>query len=114
MGDPELLVTTQNPQELSALRRLLLTKGSEINEKLTRLLAGETIDLSRLLSGGEPGETPAERLQRFIALIDERLHAIRDGRYGRCSHCTQALTFVALKEVPWATTCAACASAGLD
>jgi RNA polymerase-binding transcription factor DksA len=114
MHDAERTATPQDPQELSVLRRLLLAKGSEINEKLTRLLAGQTVDLGRLLGGGAPGETPAERLQRFLALIDERLHAIRDGRYGRCSHCGQPLTFVALKEVPWATTCAACSGAGLD
>jgi RNA polymerase-binding transcription factor DksA len=97
--------------QLAALKQALLRKGSEINEKLTRLLAGESFDIERLLVGGEPGETPIERLQRFLGIVDERLRAMREGRYGRCEKCGKALSFAALQEAPWVTLCPACDAA---
>jgi len=95
--------------QLNLLRRRLLAKGSEINERLTRLMAGENFDIGRLLEP-QPGETPIERLRRFLMLIDERLQAIRAGRYGVCERCGAPMSFAALEQVPWATTCARCAA----
>ena len=89
--------------QLAALKQALLRKGSEMNEKLTRLLAGESFDIERLLVGGEPGATPIERLQRFLGIVDERLRAMREGRYGRCEKCGEPLSFAALQEAPWVT-----------
>lgn len=95
-------------QQLKMLRRMLLAKGTEIDQKLTQLLSGETVHLGALLTSGRPGQSPVERLRGFLALIDERLHALRDGRYGRCASCGRSLAFVALEQVPWATQCGAC------
>jgi RNA polymerase-binding transcription factor DksA len=96
--------------QLRSLRHDLLAKGAEINEKLTRLLAGESVDVDALVGGGAPGETPAERLRRFLDLIDERIHAIAAGRFGHCAACGAAQSFAELHEMPWATRCRACAT----
>jgi hypothetical protein len=95
--------------ERDRLLRRLLAKGSEVSEALTRILAGEKLDLERLLGGGEPGETPAERLRRFLDLLDERIQAARHGRYGFCDQCGSALPFAELDAVPWQRTCRRCA-----
>lgn len=95
--------------EIQRLKRQLLKKGSEINEKLTHLLAGEKIDIERLIGGGRPGETPIERLRRFMSIIDTQLGAIRAGTYGRCVTCGDGLPFWQLEQVPWIDTCQACA-----
>jgi hypothetical protein len=97
--------------EIAILKKRLLKKGAEINEKLTALLANPTLRIDELLGGGKPGETPIERLQRFMALIDGRLRAIREGRYGICEKCGDGLPFAHLEQIPWIDTCTTCAGA---
>ena len=96
--------------QLRSLRHDLLAKGVEINDKLTRLLAGEHVDIEGLVAGGPPGETPVERLRRFLDLIDERIHAMAAGRYSHCVACGAPQSFRELHELPWATRCRACAA----
>jgi hypothetical protein len=97
------------PEQISRLKRLILKKGAEVNEKLTALLAGQTPSLHGLLDA-KPGETPIERLQRFMKVLDDALARIREGRYGTCSECGAELGYVALEQMPWADTCTACAT----
>ena len=52
--------------EVQLLRKRLLKKGAEINEKLTKLLNGEQVRVE-VIGGGKPGATPIERLKRFLA-----------------------------------------------
>ena len=99
---------TVTDEELRLLRRQLLDKGAELNDQLTRLLAGQRVDVQTLASGGEPGEMPIERLRRFLDRIDACVRAIRAGSYGRCETCGEPLPFVALREMPWADRCASC------
>jgi RNA polymerase-binding transcription factor DksA len=98
-----------NIAELRSLRRDLLAKGTEINDKLTRLLAGEHVDVEALV-GGQPGETPIEKLHRFLWLIDERIHAVDTERFGHCEVCGAPQSYAELHEMPWATRCHACDS----
>ncbi len=97
-------------EQVQLLRRRLLKKGAEINEKLTALLANKRVDVDALLGRGKPGETPIERLRRFLALVDGAIQAIRRGTYGRCASCGDGLPFAHLDQVPWIDTCAACAA----
>ncbi len=101
-----------NPEQVERLRKLLLRKGAEINDKLTRLLNGERVNVEDLLGGGraKPGETPIERLRRFMRIVDGALQSIRDGRYGRCLGCGDGLPYLQLEQVPWIDTCPACAA----
>lgn len=96
--------------QIKTLRRHLLKKGAELNAKLTELLADPTIDMSGLFGAGKPGEKPVERLRRFMALIDGRLRAIKEGRYGRCDRCGDGIPFAHLEQIPWIDTCQACAA----
>jgi RNA polymerase-binding transcription factor DksA len=97
-------------EEIQVLKRQLLKKGAEINEKLTRLLNGQKADIADLLTA-KPGETPIERLRRFLNLVNGRIQAIRAGTYGRCENCGDGLPFVDLQQVPWIDTCRTCAQA---
>ncbi len=56
---------------------------------------------------------PEEMLRRYMAVIQDRLEQIRDGRYGKCEKCGKEIRFVELDEMPWADTCGECASKGL-
>lgn len=98
--------------EIQLLRRRLLKKGAEINEKLVALLNGQTVNVEALLKGGKtkPGQSPIERLRHFMSLIDGRLRAIKEGRYGRCEICGDGLPFAHLEQIPWIDTCQACAA----
>ena len=99
-------------KQLQQLRKQLLKKGAEINEKLVGLLAGQDVHIPHLLEPVKPGERPEERLRRFLNLIDRKLHEIQGGTYGQCSECGAALPFVELEQMPWAEMCRACADAG--
>lgn len=94
------------------LRKQLLKKGAELNEKLVGLLAGQAVAVSHLLEPTKPGERPEERLRRFLDLVDRKLHALQDGSYGHCSACAVALPFVELEQMPWADLCRACSDEG--
>lgn len=104
------------PAQIQILRRRLLKKGAEINVKLTELLAqaDPRDDLRALLGGGKPGEKPVERLRRFMALIDGRLRAIKEGRYGRCDQCGDGIPFAHLEQVPWIDTCQKCSASSVE
>ena len=95
-------------EQLTALRRAVLKKGAEINDKLTKLLAGEKVSIEDLVSGGRPGETPIERLRRFMALVDRALLAMKSGLYGHCQRCGQWLGYDDLTGMPWLETCRSC------
>ena len=95
-------------EQIARLKRLLLRKGSEINEKLVALLNGQQVRVEDL-RGGKPGERPIERLRRFMALVDTQLRAIREGTYGRCQRCGDGLPYAHLEQIPWIDTCQKCA-----
>jgi len=95
--------------QIQHLKKLLLKKGAEINDKLVRLLNGEQINLSALLGQGKPGEKPIERLRRFMKIVDDQIARIRQGVYGTCVVCGDELPYAHLEQVPWIDTCEACA-----
>jgi len=99
-------------EQIQRLKKQLLKKGAEINEKLTKLLNSQKPDATGLSSFGpsKPGETPIERLRRFMRLVDGQLVAIRAGTYGRCVGCSDGLPYEHLEQVPWIDTCQACAA----
>jgi hypothetical protein len=96
-------------EQIQVLRRHLLKKGAEINAELTGLLNGQKVSVEALLGAGKPGESPIERLRRFLALVDGRIQAIRAGSYGRCITCGDGLPFAELEQIPWIDTCQSCA-----
>ena len=103
------MTTPPTDDDVQRLRRVLLKKGAEINEKLTKLLNGQKVDIATLLGQGKPGETPIERLRRFLSLVDNGIQRIRSGRYGMCVRCGDGLPLAHLEQVPWLDTCQRCA-----
>ena len=92
-----------------ALRKKLLAKGQELATKLSQLLEGKSPGgLDQL--DAEPGETPEEKVRRYLAVIQSRLTAIREGTYGKSAHCGAELSFAELDELPWADACRACST----
>ncbi len=78
-------------------------------------VAGEDFDEP----GGDAAATTAERqqamlhaqeLRHLLDLIEEALRRIEEGTYGVCEICGKAIPASRLELVPWATTCAKCAS----
>jgi len=98
------------PEQLHRCKRLLLKKGSEINEKLTALMSNQKPSMYDLIDA-KPGETPIERLRRFMKLVDDNLKRIAAGAYGKCVGCGANLPFAQLEQVPWIDTCPSCAAA---
>ena len=93
--------------QIALLKKRLLKKGGEINATLTQLLAGKRVSVPSIF-GGKKGQTEEERLRGFLALINERIVAIREGRYGKCMTCGDGLPFAQLEQVPWIDTCPKC------
>jgi hypothetical protein len=99
--------TPPSDEEIKRLKRQLLKKGAEINDQLVALLNGKQFSFDLPL---KPGETKEEKLRRFLALVDSRLVAIRNGSYGKCETCGDGLPFVHLEQIPWIDTCQPCAA----
>lgn len=111
MPEPDPKRPPPTDEQIARLKKLLLRKGGEINEKLVALLNNQQVRIDELVGKAKPGETPLERLRRFMEIIDSRLRAIRAGTYGRCQRCGDGLPFAHLEQVPWIDTCQACARA---
>ena len=107
-ADPASAPPTLTTEQHARLKKLLLRKGAEINEKLVALLNGQQVRVEGVL-GGKPGEKPIERLRRFMAIIETQLAAIRAGTYGHCERCGDGLPYAHLEQVPWIDTCQRCA-----
>jgi DnaK suppressor protein len=92
-------------EQILKLKRQLLKKGSEINDKLVAILNGKDPGNLAEIMGGTVGETKEEKLRRFLALIDSRLVQIRNGTYGKCVQCGDWLEYRHLEQIPWIDTC---------
>lgn len=91
------------------LRRGLMKKGMELATLLADVLAGKDAErrIQALGLDDRPGERPAEKLRRYLDLVEGRrqlLDADSDA-FGRCDLCGVALDVVALCEMPWADRC---------
>ena len=97
--------------ELATLKKALLAKGRDLSDKLAALMAGKRVTIDELLNP-KPGETPEERVRRYLDEVDRRIKAIArgDGSYGRCAACDAPLAYAELEQLPWADRCRACAA----
>ena len=97
--------------QLAVLRRALLKKGAELNEKLVRLLNEQGRAPVVMPGANDPGETAVEKLQRFLALGDGKATALRSGAVsglGPSQSCGAPISFTELEQVPWADRCRGC------
>ncbi|SRR6266545_1905003 len=103
-----------NADDRQVLRRKLLKKGQEIAEMLSALLSGQKDPSGMDQLDAKPGETPEERLRRYLAMVQSRLDAINagEGAYGACERCGKPIPLVELLENPIADICTKCAATG--
>jgi RNA polymerase-binding transcription factor DksA len=104
--EPAQLFTTD---ELARLRRRLLAKGRDLAEQLAALMAGLKPKATDLLDA-KPGETPIEKVRRYLDLVDRKIKAIAAGTYGHCEGCGRAIPYALLAELPWMDRCPACSA----
>jgi hypothetical protein len=94
------------------LVRAIRTKGWELNQKLTDLLAGKDVRLPSMRIQGldepDPREKKEIRLRRYLALIDRAIKRHEAGRLGLCDECGAPLPLSELRDTPWAERCPAC------
>lgn len=72
-------------------------------------------------AGGEPADVASElnqqeveltlaRVERArLALVDDALHRLTEGRYGTCDGCGRPIGLARLRALPWAQRCRRCA-----
>jgi RNA polymerase-binding transcription factor DksA len=102
------------PQRTARWRQTLAAKGIEINDRLTRLLAGQNATLATLPLPDEarPGETPIDRLRRYLRLVSDAQKRLNSGIFGICLGCGAELDPLLLDERPWTERCPRCAASG--
>jgi DnaK suppressor protein len=73
-----------------------------------------------LAAGGEPADVASElnqqeveltlaRVERTrLALVDDALHRLAEGRYGICDECGHPIGLARLQALPWALRCRRC------
>jgi RNA polymerase-binding transcription factor DksA len=98
------------PEQLQGLKRRLQAKGFELSQILSALMSGKRAGGADLLDA-KPGETPEEKVRRYLALINRKVQSVNAGTYGRCETCAQEIEFAYLDTVPWMEVCRPCHAA---
>lgn len=92
------------------LRGDLARKGMDVNEKLTKLLAGQNVTLTtmKLPNEQKPGLKPVEKLRMYLDQIIRAQRRLGTPAFGHCVDCQIALPDAALDDSPWIERCNAC------
>jgi RNA polymerase-binding transcription factor DksA len=82
----------------------------ELNEKLTKLLAGQnaTLVTMKLPWEEKPGEKPQEKLRRFLDVVSRAQKRLGTEAWGLCIDCGAEVPEAVLDEVPWTERCRPC------
>jgi len=71
----------------------------------------ELIDRIQGMSRREEAVTFMDALTRTLIAVDSALLAIKDGSYGSCAQCSEAISSRRLEAIPWAANCIRCQEA---
>jgi DnaK suppressor protein len=103
---------TETKQRLTgrrdALRRALAGDMSLLSEQHEESV-GDEIDAAIATEQSEVRSQMASFESRELAQIENALDRIKQGSYGHCETCGQAIAPMRLKALPYATECIACA-----
>lgn len=90
--------------EIESLRQTVSNKGMELNEKLTKLLAGMEIELSDMTGLSLPTEKEDKRkkLRLYLDQISFVLKRYNAGEFGHCLVTHKPIPRAVLTEAPWA------------
>lgn len=105
--------STMDKARESRLRRELGRKGMAVNEKLTRMLAGENLTLTEVVfpQDAKPGMKPKERLRLFLDQVIRAQQRLGTPEFGRCVTCGAAFPDAAIDDTPWLEECRECEKA---
>ena len=90
-----------------ALRKALAGDLSLLKE-LRQQNSGDVIDAALDTAQDEISSQLAEVESRELGSIEVALERMRQGDYGRCDGCSQAIPLARLQALPYATTCIQC------
>jgi DnaK suppressor protein len=112
-------LATMDKKRLEYYKKKLQTRREELLKSIARTEEegrtaddDPTVDLADKAANSYTkeflfGMTNTDR--SLLALIDEALVRIRNGKYGICSECEEELQQKRLEAVPWAKYCVSCA-----
>ena len=111
-ADPVVPTAPLSAAAIARLRGELGRKGMAVNEKLTRLMAGQNATLATIKLPNElkAGLTPIEKLRRFLDLIIRAQRRLGTPAWGHCASCGCVLPQAALDDTPWLEVCGDCAA----
>ncbi|MCA9521432.1 MAG: hypothetical protein KC609_10690 [Myxococcales bacterium] len=92
-----------NESEIAELRSQVSKKGMELNEKLTKLLAGKEIEIGDLdgLSIPTEKEDKRKKLKLYLDQVSFVLRRYNDGTFGHCLVTGRPIPRAILLESPW-------------
>jgi DnaK suppressor protein len=103
---------------LHTLRETLLSRRDALRRALAGDLgllsevrgqcSGDVIDAALDSAQDELSSQLAEVESRELASIENALERMREGDYGHCEHCTEAIPLARLQALPYATLCIKC------
>ena len=65
-------------------------------------------DIASIRSDLERGAYQKENEHRMLRKIEDAIHSIEEGKYGRCANCGQSISEERLEVIPYARTCVGC------
>ncbi|MDP6442195.1 MAG: TraR/DksA family transcriptional regulator [Pirellulaceae bacterium] len=90
-----------------ALRKALAGDLSLLKE-LRQQSSGDVVDVASDSAQDEISSQLAEVESRELTSIETALERLREGSYGMCERCTQAIPLARLQALPYATLCINC------
>ena len=90
-----------------ALRKALAGDLSLLKE-LSRQTSGDVVDFALDSAHDEISSQLAEVESRELANIENALERLREGKYGLCEACNDAIPMARLNALPYATLCIKC------
>ena len=103
----EFLKTTLHNKR-SELARVIRAQSSQL------IVDGgehELVDRIQGMSRREEAVTFMDAFTRTLAAVDSALLAMKDGSYGSCAECGEAISSRRLEAIPWAANCIRCQEA---
>lgn len=103
---------------ISHLRKVLMRRRDALRSALAGDLSllqelrgqsrGDVADFALDAAQDEISSQLAEVESRELANIEAALERIREGNYGECEHCNEAIPLARLQALPYATACIGC------
>ena len=94
-------------------KRTELVRSIRVRSSQLTVCEGEHELLDRIqgMSSRDEAVTFLDALTRTLAAVDAALAALKEGSYGICADCGEAISSRRLQTIPWASLCIRCQEA---